>query len=78
MKGTTSPARIAQIALVATLAAVAAAGLAPTGSQAADPAVTDEFIPFVTDFPKPAAPFVPFVTDFPKPGADQARKELYR
>ena len=37
-----------------------------------------EYVPFVTDFPKPAAsteaaePFVPFVTDFPKSAATPA------
>jgi hypothetical protein len=77
MHGPTPAARIALLALVGSLFA-AALGLAPKDSNAAHPAVTDEFVPFVTDFPKPAAPFVPFVTDFPKPGSDQARKEQYR
>jgi hypothetical protein len=77
MQVPTSPARIAQIALAATLVAVAL-GLGPNDSSAADSPTNDAFVPFVTDFPKPAAPFIPFVTDFPKPGSDQARKEQYR
>jgi hypothetical protein len=77
MHGPTSPARIAQLALAGTLVAVAL-GLGPNDSRAADAPANDAFVPFVTDFPKPAAPFVPFVTDFPKPGSDQARKEQYR
>jgi hypothetical protein len=77
MRGTTLPARVAQITTLVALAAVAA-GLTSGSTQAADPAVTNEFIAFVTDFPKPAAPFVPFVTDFPKPISAQAGKEQYR
>lgn len=77
MKGMTLPARIAQLTLVAALVAAAAAGLAPDGPRAATSAKDAEFVPFVTDFPKPATPFVPFVTDFPTP-ADRAGKELYR
>ncbi len=52
---------------------VAILGSTPVGH--AEPAPSQKFVPFVTDFPKPEAstatdePFVPFVTDFPKPGA---------
>ena len=71
MKGRIFP---AQLALVAALLAAVVAGLAPDGPRAATSAKDAEFIPFVTDFPKPVEPFVPFVTDFPKPD----RNERYR
>jgi hypothetical protein len=77
VKRPTSPARSAQLALVAMLAAVAA-GVTSDGPRAATAANNDAFIPFVTDFPKPVAPFIPFVTDFPKPKSAQAGKEQYR
>jgi hypothetical protein len=63
MTGLTSAARTA---LVGTLVA-AAIGLAPNAAGAAH----EEYVAFVTDFPKPVTstatpePFVPFVTDFP-------------
>ena len=47
----------------AALAAIAAALAFAAPATAAD----GEYVPFVTDFPKPAAEYQPFVTDFPKP-----------
>jgi hypothetical protein len=77
MNGSTSPARIAHVALVAVLFAIGL-GLVAAGASA-DSASNDEFVPFVTDFPKPAAnPFIPFVTDFPKPGSYGASKDQFR
>jgi hypothetical protein len=72
MNGITSAARIAPTALAAATLAILV-GLLPGGARA-DAAAKPDFVPFVTDFPKPVAkPFVPFVTDFPKPVADGAR-----
>lgn len=57
-------------------ATVVAAVMLVAGAPAAvgeEVARSEEYVPFVTDFPRPAAtkppaePFVPFVTDFPKP-----------
>jgi hypothetical protein len=48
---------------------------APAALERADAVGTEEYVPFVTDFPRPVSgsaspePFVPFVTDFPKPAA---------
>lgn len=53
------------------LAAAAAVMLVPGGQAAPreQSVSTEEYVPFVTDFPKPAEqePYVPFVTDFPGP-----------
>jgi hypothetical protein len=57
-------------------ATLVAAVMLVAGAPAAvgeDVARSEEYVPFVTDFPRPATskpaaePFVPFVTDFPKP-----------
>jgi MYXO-CTERM domain-containing protein len=53
--------RIRTTLAVLTATVVAAVGVAPAA------AATDEYVPFVTDFPKPAERYVPFVSDFPEP-----------
>jgi hypothetical protein len=63
------------IMLSATALMLALLGSTSVGHAAAlnEPVPSEEYVPFVTDFPEPAAgtatpePFVPFVTDFPKP-----------
>jgi hypothetical protein len=62
---------------IALSAAVMLAPSAPAGLLTEEPVQSEEYVPFVTDFPKPVAkptpePFVPFVTDFPKPAASPA------
>lgn len=44
------------------LATLAVAAVVPGGAAAAD-----EYVPFVTDFPKASERYVPFVSDFPSP-----------
>jgi hypothetical protein len=53
----------------AALAALAAALLAAVGGVPAAAAPTEEYVPFVTDFPTQEQEYVPFVTDFPRPAA---------
>jgi hypothetical protein len=48
----------------ALIVALAVAAALPGGASAAE-----EYVPFVTDFPKPAERYVPFVSDFPQPVA---------
>jgi hypothetical protein len=55
--------RAARIVLAATLLALAT-GFVP---HAAGASPQQEYVPFVTDFPKAQEKYVPFVSDFPRP-----------
>ena len=68
---------------LSTALVIAAVGSA-SGAQAklaAGPAAPahEEYVPFVTDFPKPVVTvhdeYIPFVTDFPKPAAPAAKAD---
>jgi hypothetical protein len=54
--------RVARILLAGMLFA-AATGFVPDRADAR----ADEYVPFVTDFPRASEPYVPFVSDFPRP-----------
>ena len=59
--------RSARILLAGALFA-AATGFAPGPADAR----ADEYVPFVTDFPRASEPYVPFVSDFPRPAPTPA------
>ena len=57
--------RIELLLTVALLATWVTAQAALAEPSAATAGATTEYVPFVSDFPRPAEPYVPFVTDFP-------------